>query len=182
MEILLADSDIPTKRRVDIVADNFEGHTKLGIDVSIIDPRSSAYLSSKYPMAAGKAACDREDYKLNKYSAAFQRQFALFAAFVLESFGRFGDRTRELFDQLVLRVHKTRSHIPLSYFKFKWSTKIGMSMHINGSAGSHSRMNEVTRRRNGTLRAARGVNEMGKQSTIDDRVDIEHYSRTRAGR
>jgi hypothetical protein len=38
--ILMTDSEDPTKKCTDVVIDNFEGSCSLGIDVTVVDPRS----------------------------------------------------------------------------------------------------------------------------------------------
>ncbi len=36
----MTDSEDPTKKRTDVVIDNFEGSCSLGIDVTVVDPRN----------------------------------------------------------------------------------------------------------------------------------------------
>lgn len=147
-EIILAD-DPTSKKRMDIMVDNFQGPMQLGIDTSLIDPRNAAFQNLRNPMKAGNAALQRENYKTGKYGEIYLRENCLLRPFVVEAFGRFGDGTRKLFNQLVARVHAAKNHLSLSHLKTYWRSRIVMAVHIAASDGVLKRYNDVLRRRGG---------------------------------
>ena len=68
---------------------------------------------------------------------------------MLESFGRFGDRTRDLFKQVVDRVQASKDQYSSSFLKQYWRARIVMALHFSASSGGRDRMNEVVQRRRG---------------------------------
>ncbi len=86
-------------------------------------------------MTAGKAAKDREDYKIKKYRNIYANQSSAFEPFVVESFGRFGDRTRDVFNEIVDRVHAAKPHYSVSFLKHYWKSRIVIALHTSGGRG-----------------------------------------------
>jgi hypothetical protein len=164
--------DPETRKKVDLSIDNFNGTIPLGVDVSVVDPRCSKYTNLRKSMAAGKAAKDREDHKIKKYRDTYVNQSCEFEPFVLESFGRFGNRTRELFNELVDRVHASKDQFTSSYLKQYWSSRIVMALHISAARGVKQRMDDVRLGRRGI------VNEVAAVAACDE-VDHGHFSRCR---
>ena len=74
-------------------------------DHSIADPRQSGLFVQPKP---GKAANKREQSKKVKYQNELAKQGTKFSPFVLESYGRWGYRTRHIFKQIVLKVKENR--------------------------------------------------------------------------
>jgi hypothetical protein len=138
-----------TRKSVDMTVDNFEGLVSLGIDISVIDPRGTSYHRIRKPIPPGKAAKDREKDKFDKYQEAYVGQHCQFEPFVLESFGRFGNSTRDLFNQVVDRVQASKDQYSFSYLKQYWRARIVMALHICACNGVKDRMEEVTARRKG---------------------------------
>eukprot|EP01034_Spumella_vulgaris_P028088 gene28088-34890_t len=167
--ILLADSTHGTKRRMDVVIDHFEGNQSLGIDVTVVDPRGSAYSKRCTAMAAGTCASDAENEKLKDYKESFERQGHEFVPFAIESFGAFGPRTVNVFNRLIARVYAANVHMPLSFIKQYWRCRIVMAMHIGASRGMRERMNSLTKRRKGLTKA---------QPQPFEQVDYEGWGRT----
>jgi hypothetical protein len=138
-----------TRKSVDMTVDNFDGLVGLGIDISVIDPRGTKYNRMHKPIPPGKAAMDREKHKVGKYQEAYVEQRTQFEPFVMEAFGRFGNRTRNLFDQVVDRVQASKDQYSFSYLKQYWRARIVMALHICACNGVKDRMDEVIMRRKG---------------------------------
>jgi len=171
---IILENDPNSKQRMDVIIDNFEDGSSLSIDVSIVDCRNVQYARNA-ELLPGQAAKDRENYKIKKYGSVYANLGYTFKPFVVESFGRFGDRTAKLFDELALRVHAARPHIPLAYHKHFWRTRIIMAMHRNAALGVKKRMDNVLRRRNG-LEGSTG----GKSLCLPcEKVDMWGYTRCR---
>jgi hypothetical protein len=167
--ILQADSTDGTKSRMDLVIDNFEGAQSLGIDVTIVDPRNSKYSKRCTAVAAGTCASDAENDKIKDYKDSFERQGHEFVPFAIESFGAFGPRTVNVFNRLITRVYANNVHMPLSFLKNYWRSRIVMAMHIGASRGMKERMNSLTKRRKG----------LSKSPPLPfDQVDYEGWGRT----
>jgi hypothetical protein len=162
-----------TKKSVDMTVDNYDGLIPLGVDVSVVDPRSTKFNRVRTPIAAGAAAKDREVYKIKKYQDAFVSQHVVFEPFVLESYGRFGPGTRALFDQVVDRICAVEDQHAAAYQKPYWKARIVMALHINACHGFKERMDGVLARRGGLT--------SGVESTKDyrKRVDCEMFARAR---
>jgi hypothetical protein len=169
-EIKAHDED--SKMRIDITVPNYAGNVTLGVEVSIVDVGSAAYSNSRNIMVAGKASSDREAYKMEKYRETFAAEGYRCEPLVIEAHGRFGDRTREFFNEMCQRAHENTG-LPLSYIKNYFRTQIVMAMHITSSAGIRQRMREVTKRRAAKL----CPKSQAGQGCLD--VDIESYSRAR---
>ena len=146
-----------TKSRADMLIDNFDCGKPLGVDVSVIDVRSVAYSKLVSPVTAGKAAADREVSKIKKYRLHYQSQNALFEAFALETNGRFGPRTRDLFRKIAERVHSFQPQFPLAMVMRYWRQRIVMALHIKASANVRSAWMEVLRRRAGIREGGVGL-------------------------
>jgi hypothetical protein len=170
--ILQADSDDPTKKRMDVVIDNFEGFSSLGIDVTIVDPRNLQYSKCRTPMAAGTCASDAEKSKIEKYADIYARQGHEFAPFAIESFGAFGPRTVSVFNRLISHVAAANPHMPLSFHTEYWMNRIVMAMHIGASQGMRVRMSSLSKRRRGQSKAP---------PTPYESVDYMGWSRTNHG-
>jgi len=168
-------SDDPTsKKRLDILIDNWEGSTSLGLDISIIDCRQQKYACMKSRIAPGAPSSDRETHKIDKYRNICQRQNALFEPFVLESHGRMGTRTRDIFDQLIQCVHVACPYLPLSYLKNYWRSRIVMAMHVSAAESVMLRNTEAGRRQNGGSCVKGVVKELPCEA-----VDYEMWGRSR---
>lgn len=150
-QVMQADAIENTKSKVDIVVDNFDGAISLGIDVSIIDPRQSAYINLKRAMVAGKAGSDREAEKVDQYGTAYKNQNSMFSPFVMEAFARFAPVSRELFNKIAVRVHSAQQHYPLHQIKKYWRQRLVMALHISASNNMKTSYNEVLRRRSGLV-------------------------------
>ncbi len=115
----------------------------MGIDVSVVDPRQVKYHRITKSIKPGTAARDREEDKVKKYSADYVNQNCQFEPFVLESFGRFGNRTRSLFNQVVERVLASKNAQSSPFMKNNWRMRVVMALHISASNGVKERMDEV---------------------------------------
>jgi hypothetical protein len=156
-----------------MTVDNFDGLIPLGVDISVVDPRSTKFQRVRKPIAAGAAAKDREVYKIKKYQDAYVSQHVAFEAFVLESFGRFGNGTRALFNQVVDRVSEGKDQYSSAYHKQYWKSRIVMALHINACHGVKERMDGVLARRSGlTLGAV-------SHTASEHVVDYEMFGRAR---
>jgi hypothetical protein len=167
--ILQADSANGTKKRMDVVIDNFEGALSLGIDVTVVDPRTSTYSKRATAIAPGTCASDAEERKIEQYKQSFQRQGHEFVPFAIESFGAFGPRTINVFNKLISHAYAANAHLPLSFLKNYWRCRIVMAMHIGASRGMKERMNMLTKRRKGLSKAP---------AMPCERVDYHGWSRT----
>jgi len=173
--ILLA-NDPDCKHRMDVVIDNFSNGSSLSLDVSIIDPRGAVYSSTCSELLPGKAANDKEQVKIRKYGAIYAGQGCLFEPFVLESFGRFGHRTRKIFQELLQRVFAAHDYLPLAYHKLFWKTRILMALHRNAAIGVKKRMDNVLRRRKGLDDSTSSSSNVYLPC---EKVDLGCYSRCR---
>jgi hypothetical protein len=169
MGIIKADSDDPTKKRMDVVIDNFEGSRSLGIDVTVVDPRNLEYSKLRVPMAAGTCASDAEQDKIKKYADMYERQGHEFAPFAIESFGAFGPRTVSVFNRLIAHAYAANVHMPLSFIKQYWRNRIVMALHVSASKAMKVRMGSLTKRRRGLSKAP---------PTPFECVDYHGWSRT----
>ncbi len=161
-----------TRKSVDMTVDNYDGLIPMGVDISVVDPRSTKFHRVRTPIAAGAAAKDREVYKIKKYQDAYVSQHVLFEPFVLESFGRFGDGTRALFSQVVDRICAIKDQHAAAYQKPYWKARIVMALHINACNGVKDRMDGVLARRGGLT--------VGVESADSrKRVDCEMFARAR---
>jgi hypothetical protein len=142
-----------TRKSVDMTVDNFDGPVPLGIDVSVTDPRQTTYFRARRPIVPGRASLDREKFKVGKYTEAYVSQQCLFEPFVLESFGRFGNRTRSLFNQIVDRVQASKDSQSSPFMKNHWRMRVVMALHINACNGVRERMDEVLLGRRGECSA-----------------------------
>ena len=167
--ILQADSEDPTKKRMDVVIDNFEGSRSLGIDVTCVDVRNLQYSKLRSPMAPGTCASDAEQAKIKKYADIYSRQGHEFVPFAVESFGAFGPRTVSVFNRLIAHVYAANVHMPLSFIKQYWSNRIVMAMHVSASKGLKVRMDSLAKRRRGLSKTP---------PTPFESVDYHGWSRT----
>ena len=98
----LKQGNIDIKSRVDAICDNFLPGIPMAFDHSIADPR--------------KAAKKKEHSKVNKFRDNIARQGTRFEPFVLESYGRWGYRTRIIFKELISKMKEkletTCIHVP----------------------------------------------------------------------
>jgi hypothetical protein len=172
MGILKADSEDPTRKRMDVVIDNFEGSCSLGIDVTVVDPRNQKYSKLCAPMAAGTCASDAEQEKIKKYADIYARQGHEFVPFAIESFGAFGPRTASVFNRLIAHIYAANVHMPLSFIKQYWRNRIEMALHVGASKGMKVRMSSLTKRRRGLSKAPPSPFES---------VDYHGWSRTNHG-
>ena len=134
------------------------------------------YARSWGAILPGQAAKDREKDKIHKYGSLYADLGYVFKPCVVESFGRFGDRTAKLFDDLVTRVYAAKNYIPLAYHKQFWRTRILMAMHRNAALGVKRRMDKVLRRRKGLDDSD---NSVGKVCLPCEKVDLWGYGRCR---
>ena len=165
--------DEDSKMRIDITIPNYAGNVTLGVEVSIVDVGSAAYSKSRNIMVAGKASSDREAYKMEKYREVFAAEGYRCEPLVIEAGGRFGDRTREFFNELCQRAHEYTG-LPLSHLKNFWRHQIVMALHIASSAGMRNRMRAVAKRRAAKLAPKSCAGAQGRLA-----VDVESYSRAR---
>jgi hypothetical protein len=154
-----------------MTVDNFDGLVPLGIDVSVTDPRQALYHRVRDPIAPGRASKDREKHKIDKYTEAFVSQHCQFEPFVLESFGRFGNRTRSLFNQVVDRVQASNDSQSSPFMKNHWRMRVVMALHINACSGVKERMDEVLLGRRGECSA--------EKKTQKEWVDYDTLARSR---
>jgi hypothetical protein len=161
-----------SKMRIDITVPNYAGNVTLGVEVSIVDVGSAAYSNSRNIMVAGKASADREAHKMEKYREVFAAEGFRCEPLVIEALGRFGDRTREFFNEMCQRAHENTGY-PLSYLKNYFRIQIVMGVHITSSAGVRNRMREVMKRR--TAKSSPKT----RAGQVRSDVDIESYSRAR---
>jgi hypothetical protein len=162
-----------TKKSVDMTVNNYDGLIPMGVDISVVDPRSTKFKRVRTSIAAGAAAKDREEHKIRKYQDAYVSQHVLFEPFVLESFGRFGNGTRALFNQVVDRICAVKDQHVAAYQKPYWKARIVMALHINACHGVKDRMEGVLARRGGLA--------SGEVLSSDSRkrVDCEMFARAR---
>jgi hypothetical protein len=171
LEIKAVDEN--SKMRIDLTIPNYVGTDTLGVEVSIVDVRASTYSKSPNIMVAGKAASDRELAKMKKYRDVFQAEGYRCEPLVVEAGGRFGDRTREFFDEMCRLAHENTG-LPLSYLKHLWRTRIVWAMLKTASVGTRQRMREVERRR-----AAKSAPKGDAQGRLLEDFDFHGYSRAR---
>jgi hypothetical protein len=172
---IILDENPNSKRRMDVIIDNFENGSPLSIDCSIIDCRNDQYVNNWGSVVAGQAASDREKQKIQDYGPLYLAQGYLFKPFVMESLGRFGVRTSKLFDDLVARVHAARDFMSLASHKQYWRARIGMALHRNAAIGMCGRMKNVLRRRRGLEDSSTA----GNMCLPCDKVDMVGYGRCR---
>jgi hypothetical protein len=97
---------------------------------------------------------------LEKYTADYVSQNCQFEPFVMESFGRFGNRTRSLFNQVVERVQASKDSQSSPFMKNHWRMRVVMALHISASSGVMERMNnEVLLGRKGECSAEKVTKE-----------------------
>ena len=140
----LKQNNIDSKSRVDLICDNFLPGLPMAFDHSIADPRQSGLSVQPKP---GKAANKRELSKKVKYQNELAKQGTKFSPFVLESYGRWGYRTRHIFKQIVLKVKENSSqhvcsldHSVLTHY---WRCKITLAMHRQACLGMHCRIHAL---------------------------------------
>eukprot|EP01036_Dinobryon_divergens_P029340 gene29340-38419_t len=142
----LKQNNIDTKSRVDIVCDNFLPGIPMAFDHSIADPRQSGLVAKAIP---GKAAKKREFSKITKYKNDLARQGMRFGPFVLESYGRWGYRTRVYFKHLIAKIiENSKLHacsLDGSVITHYWRCKITLAMHRQACLGMHSRIHALQR-------------------------------------
>jgi ribonuclease HI len=142
----LKQNDIDTKSRVDIICDNFLPGVPMGMDISIADPRQSGLTVKSIP---GKAAKKREYSKIQKFKNDLARQGTRFEPFVLESYGRWGYRTRIIFKQLISMImDNSKLHacaLDQSVITHHWRSKITLAMHKQACLGMHNRIHVLQR-------------------------------------
>jgi hypothetical protein len=140
----LKQNDIDTKSRVDITCDNFLPGVPMGIDNSIADPRQTGLTVKPIP---GKAAKKREYSKIKKYRTDLARQGTRFEPFVLESYGRWGYRTRVIFKQLISKImDNSKLHagaLDQSVVTHYWRCKVTLAMHRQACLGMHCRIHAL---------------------------------------
>jgi ribonuclease HI len=145
MEVL-KQNDIDTKSRVDAICDNFLPGVPMAFDHSITDPRQSGLSVKPIP---GKAAKKREYLKLKKFHGTLARQGTRFGPFVLESYGRWGYRTRITFKELISKItQNSKLHacsLDKSVITHYWRCKITLAMHRQACLGMHSRIHVLQR-------------------------------------
>jgi len=169
-QVMRAAGRLKSKSKVDVAADNFDGVRQLGVDVSVVDVRSAAYSKLVSPVGPGKAATDREVSKIKKYRPSYQSQNAIFEPFVLETQGRFGPVTRDLFNTISERIH-ARSDFTLAMVKNYWRQRIVMALHIKSSANVRKAWDEVLRRRQGL--ASKAVSAWSSTRVVDDMATFD---------
>ena len=137
----LKQNNIDTKSRVDAICDNFLPGIPMAFDHSIADPRQSGLSVKSIP---GKAAKKREYSKINKFRDNLARQGTRFGPFVLESYGRWGYRTRIVFKELVAKIKEnSKLHacsLDKSVITHHWRCKITLAMHRQACLGMHSKI------------------------------------------
>ena len=139
----------------------FELSKSLNIDISITDPRNlTGAKKVPYP---GVAANTREAMKIRKYTKELDPELTVFYPFVLEVFGRWGNRTRAIFKKI---VHKwcAREGLSVSEISHRWKVHITAQMMIVG-------MREVLHKRNLALREYGGDYaglDLGVDEVFDD--------------
>jgi len=142
----LKQNNIDTKSRVDIVCDNFLPGIPMAFDHSIADPRQSGLVAKTIP---GKAAKKREISKITKYKNDLARQGMRFGPFVLESYGRWGYRTRVYFKHLIAKIiENSKLHacsLDGSVITHYWRCKITLAMHRQACLGMNSRIHALQR-------------------------------------
>ena len=142
----LKQNDIDTKSRVDAICDNFLRGVPMAFDHSIADPRQSGLSVKPIP---GKAAKKREYLKLKKFHGTLARQGTRFGPFVLESYGRWGYRTRITFKELISKItQNSKLHacsLDKSVITHYWRCKITLTMHRQACLGMHSRIHVLQR-------------------------------------
>ncbi len=159
--------DADSKMRIDITIPNYAGNVTLGVEVSIVDVRSAAYSNSRNIMVAGKASSDREASKMEKYREVFAAEGYRCEPLVIEAGGRFGDHTREFFNEMCQRAYENNG-LPLSYLQIFWRTQIVIAMHISSSASVRNRMREVMKRRAAKL--------FPKSRVGQGRLDVDRFA------
>jgi hypothetical protein len=144
----LKQGNIDTKSRVDAICNNCLPGIPMAFDHSIADPRQSGLSLKPIP---GKAAKKREHSKVNKFRDNFARQGTRFEPFVLESFGRWGYRTRIIFKDFISKLKEnSKLHacsLDKSVLPHYWRCKITLAMHRQACLGMHTRI-KVLRRHN----------------------------------
>ena len=134
-------NDIDTKSRVDVICDNFIPGLPMAFDQSIADPRQTGLSAKPIP---GKAAKKREYSKIEKFKNDLARQGTRFEPFVIESFGRWGYKTRIIFKNLVSKIKNNSKLYACSLdeniITHHWRCKITMAMHRQACLGMHCRI------------------------------------------
>ena len=142
----LKQGNIDTKSRVDAICDNFLPGIPMAFDHSIADPRQSGLSLKPIP---GKAAKKREHSKVNKFRDNLARQGTRFEPFVLESYGRWGFRTRIIFKDLISKIKEnSKLHacsLDKSVLTHFWRCKITLAMHRQACLGMHTRIKVLQR-------------------------------------
>jgi len=132
---------LDSKRRVDIWCDNFLPGISLALDVSIVDPRQFEHFPHPKP---GIAAQHRESAKIKENESILAKASSQFSPFVIESFGRWGPKTRAVFKQLLNKVNMVSSphsdSLNLSTVAHYWRSRITMAMHRQACTGFYNRL------------------------------------------
>jgi ribonuclease HI len=142
----LKQNNIDSKSRVDVICDNFFPGVPMAFDNSIADPRQTGLTVKPIP---GKASKKREYSKIEKFQNDLARQGTKFEPFVLESFGRWGYRTRLIFKQLISKIKdNSKLHafsLDESVITHYWRCKISLAMHRQACLGIHCRIHVLQR-------------------------------------
>ena len=174
-EPVLVNLDNPTsKERLDVLVDNYTPGKSLYIDVSVTDVLQQKYNTgtSPAPVAIGKAAEDREETKTKDHGPSCQRLDSYFAPFVIEQAGNWGNKARELFNNVITHliqrrtglVHDSSDSTTKRYYK----AKIMMAYFRASCISFHRRCDAIKRARQsiGTLNINEDYNEY-PYNTID---------------
>jgi hypothetical protein len=113
-----------TNRRADIVIDNWEGGQRAIFDVSVTHPWAQHVLQRSVDnLVPELAASTREDEKIRKYAARCP-QNSVFIPLVVESYGRWGQLARPVFDICMDRIANTcciHKSVVTSYWRQRFS-------------------------------------------------------------
>jgi hypothetical protein len=135
--------NMDSSERVDLTCDNFQPGVPLSIDVAVTDPRQ---LRDKSP-CQGKAASVLEKVKRKHYGPIYEKAGAIFSPFVVESFGRWGNCARQLFDLVIQKMHidgtRASSSLPKPWLVHYWRSRITMALHRQACIGIHKRITSL---------------------------------------
>jgi len=127
---LLKLKKLGSKGRTDLTFQNWSACQSMDIDVKITDPR--ALETRKKPPDPGTQAAFGEKEKIDKYAEAVGDSCGgLFSPFVMETFGRWGERSRSVFSTLVERLVIITGWKKSSATSY-WRTRVSLAMHVTG--------------------------------------------------
>ena len=113
-----------SNKRADIVVENWRGHARALFDVSVTHPWITATNRGAGDPSPECAAKLREAEKFRKYQAVVPRN-SVFVPLVVESFGRWGPRAREVFDVCVEKLCASNG-APKSVVKAYWRQRFAL--------------------------------------------------------